>query len=98
MRVPSSLRRLAEPPSRGIVLQRDLPDRLGGATLHVSPDVALKYWRRSPERLPRSYAPVTIVETAVAELPTRVQFVVAARGRAASHLAEVEGWTQTGGS
>jgi len=39
------LRSLVERLSRGRVLRRRLPAALGGHTLHVSPDSALKFWR-----------------------------------------------------
>ncbi len=39
------LRSLAERLSRGRVLRRRLPAELGGHTLRVSPDSALKFWR-----------------------------------------------------
>lgn len=42
-------RSLAERLSRGVVLRRRLPARLGGLALHVSPDASLRFWRRSIE-------------------------------------------------
>ncbi len=40
------LRTLAERLSRGRVLRRRLPASAGGATVFVSPDASLKFWRR----------------------------------------------------
>lgn len=40
-----SIRRLAERLSRDLVLERRLPAKLGGATIVVTPDAALKLWR-----------------------------------------------------
>lgn len=44
------LRRALEQASRGVVLQRRLPGRLGGSVAFVSSDAALRYWRPSLER------------------------------------------------
>ncbi len=44
------LRTLAERLSRGVVLRRRLPASLGGATLFVSPDAGLRFWRPSLDR------------------------------------------------
>lgn len=44
------LRGLAERISRGRVIRRRLPSRLGGARLYVSPDAALRYWLPGLER------------------------------------------------
>lgn len=44
MHVPWSFRALAESASRGVVLRRKLPKKMGGATLFVSPDARLRYW------------------------------------------------------
>ncbi len=41
----SSLRRLVERLSRGIVLVRRLPPEFASTALHVSPDSALRFWR-----------------------------------------------------
>ena len=41
------LRRLAERASRRVVLRRRLPERAGGAVIYVTPDSALRLWRRS---------------------------------------------------
>jgi Predicted methyltransferase len=44
MYVPWPFRALAESASRGVVLRRKLPKKMGGATLFVSPDARLRYW------------------------------------------------------
>lgn len=41
----SLIRALAEHLSRGVVLRRRLPRDLGAATILVSPDVSLRYWK-----------------------------------------------------
>jgi hypothetical protein len=40
------VRALAERLSRGRVLKRQLPARFGGAPIFVSPDAALRFWRK----------------------------------------------------
>jgi hypothetical protein len=40
------VRALAERFSRGRVLKRQLPARFGGAPIFVSPDAALRFWRK----------------------------------------------------
>jgi FkbM family methyltransferase len=44
------LRRVAEFLSRGVVLRRRLPARLGSATVFVSPDASLRFWLPGLER------------------------------------------------
>lgn len=44
------LRTLLERLSRRVVLKRRLPARVGGETIFVSPDAALKFWKRDLER------------------------------------------------
>lgn len=43
------VRNLLQRLSRGVVLKRSLPERFGGATLFVSPDASLRYWKPSLE-------------------------------------------------
>jgi FkbM family methyltransferase len=45
MKLPASLRRLAERTSRNVGLRRRLPARFGGRMLYVSPGAALCYYR-----------------------------------------------------
>jgi FkbM family methyltransferase len=45
----SLLRTLAERVSRGVVLRRRLPQRLGGGRILVTPESALRFWRRRVE-------------------------------------------------
>jgi FkbM family methyltransferase len=45
------LRSAIEHLSRGVVLERRLPKRLGGARISVSPDAALRYWFRNLDRV-----------------------------------------------
>ena len=44
-------RRLLEKFSRGRVLKRRMPGRLGGDVVWVSPDSALSYWKQDLERV-----------------------------------------------
>ncbi len=161
------LRRLIERLSRGRVLRRNLPAELGGTTIFVTPDAALKYWgrdlrridpdlldaatelvfpgarvwdvganvglfafaaaflagergsvlaiepdpflasllRRSAAHEPSNrsarssgvLAAVEVIEAAVAATDGEVELHIAERGRAANHLAAVEGSSQAGG-
>jgi FkbM family methyltransferase len=45
------LRSAIERLSRGVVLERSLPERLGGGRINVSPDSALRYWFRKLENV-----------------------------------------------
>jgi FkbM family methyltransferase len=45
----ASFRTVLERMSRHVVLRRRLPSRFGGRLLYVSPDVALRFWRRGLE-------------------------------------------------
>lgn len=154
-----SIRRLVEYLSRGRVLRRRLPEDLGGATIFVTPDAALKLWghdlrrfdpalldaatelvfpgaqvwdlganvglfafaaaylagekggvravepdpflasllRRSAANQPAGWAAVEVIEAAAAAEQGAVEFQIAERGRAANHLAAVEGSSQAGG-
>jgi FkbM family methyltransferase len=44
------LRTTLERISRNVVLKRRLPNRVGGQSIYVSPDAALKFWRRDLDR------------------------------------------------
>lgn len=154
-----SIRRLIEYLSRGRVLKRRLPEDLGGASIFVTPDAALKLWghdlrrfdpalldaaaelvfpgaqvwdlganvglfafasaflagekggvravepdpflasllRRSAASQPAGRAPVEVIEAAATATAGTVEFQIAERGRAANHLATVEGSSQAGG-
>ncbi len=154
-----SMRRLIEYLSRGRVLRRRLPEDLGGATIFVTPDAALKLWgsdlrrfdpalldaaaelvfpgaqvwdvganvglfafaaaylagekggvravepdpflasllRRSAANQPAGRAAVEVIEAAATTTAGTVEFQIAERGRAANHLAAVEGSSQAGG-
>lgn len=145
--------------SRDRVVRRRLPPELGGAALLVSPDAAMKLWRRDLRRvdpllfrmarelvapgatvwdvganvglfaaaaaflagpagrvlaveadewladllrrsaraLPPGQAPIEVLSAAAGGALGVADFVLASRGRAASHLASVPGSTQAGG-
>ncbi len=153
------IRRLIEYLSRGRVLRRRLPQELGGATIFVTPDAALKLWGRDLRRFdpalldaaaelvfpgaqvwdvganvglfafaaaflsgekghvraiepdpflasllhrsaasqPAGRAAVEVTEAAATNTAGTVEFLIAERGRAANHLAAVEGSSQAGG-
>ncbi len=153
------IRRLIERMSRGRVLRRRLPTELGGATIFVTPDAALKLWghdlrrvdpalldaaaelvfpgacvwdvganvglfafaaaflagekgsvraiepdpflasllRRSAASQPAGRAPLEVTEAAATVEVGAVEFQIAERGRAANHLAAVDGSSQAGG-
>ncbi len=153
------LRSLLERVSRKVVLKRRLPARVGGQHIYVSPDAALKFWKRNldhtdpalfdwaaefikpgdvvwdvganvglfsfaaaslsgPEgqvlaieadlhlveilrRSARSQgaetAPVVVLPVAISDEVGVAEFVIAARGRAANHLANTVGSSQAGG-
>lgn len=44
------LRTIVERASRGVVVTRRLPERLGGEAIYVSPDASLKFWKRDLEK------------------------------------------------
>lgn len=44
------LRTIIERASRGVVITRRLPKRVGGAAIYVSPDASLKLWKRDLEK------------------------------------------------
>jgi FkbM family methyltransferase len=154
------LRTILERISRRVVLKRRLPARVGGQCIYVSPDAALKFWKRNLDRtdpalfdwasefinagdvvwdvganvglfgfaaasqcgpngqvlaleadlrlveiLRRSArsqgpktAPVVVLPVAVSNEVGVAEFVIAARGRSANHLAETAGSSQTGGA
>jgi FkbM family methyltransferase len=145
--------------SRKVVLKRRLPARVGGQFIYVSPDAALKFWKRDLEhtdptlfdwasefikagdvvwdvganvglfsfaaasvcgpdgevlaieadlrlveilrRSARSQgaktAPVIVLPVAVSDEVDVAEFIIAARGRSANHLAETAGSSQAGG-
>jgi FkbM family methyltransferase len=145
--------------SRKVVLKRRLPARVGGQCIYVSPDAALKFWKRDLEhtdpalfdwasefinagdvvwdvganvglfsfaaasvcgpdgqvlaieadlrlveilrRSARSQdtktAPVVVLPVAVSDQVDVAEFIIAARGRSANHLAETAGSSQAGG-
>lgn len=151
------LRRLAELFSRGVVLRRRLPPRLGSGPVYVSPDAALRYWRPGLEHAEdlllwaselvspgstvwdiganvgvfaaaaahraapggrvvlvepdpwlcrllertiaaqRGGAAMQLLPAAVSDRSGTMQLHVARRGRAANHLASVDGSTQSHG-
>lgn len=45
MNMPCKIRRIAERASRGITLRRRLPKAFGGATIFVTPESMLRFWR-----------------------------------------------------
>jgi FkbM family methyltransferase len=47
------LRKFVERVSRGLVLKRQLPQRLGSQPVLVSPDIGLKFWRRDLDAVDR---------------------------------------------
>ncbi|HVR07561.1 MAG TPA: FkbM family methyltransferase [Thermoanaerobaculia bacterium] len=158
-RAPQAVRTALERLSRDRVVRRRLPPELGGHTLLVSPDAAMKLWRRdlrqadpllfrmarelvapgatvwdiganvglfaaaaaflagpagrvlaveaddwladllrrSAGTLPPGQAPIEVLSAAVGGTVGVADFLVASRGRAASHLASVAGSTQAGG-
>lgn len=153
------LRTILERISRRVVLKRRLPARVGGQYIYVSPDAALKFWKRNLDRtdpalfdwasefinpgdvvwdvganvglfafaaaskcgadgrvlaieadlrlveiLRRSAraqsektASVVVLPVAVSDQVGVSEFVIAARGRSANHLAETAGSSQAGG-
>ena len=153
-------RTVLERVSRRVVLRRRLPARVGGQYIYVSPDAALKFWKRDLDRtdpalfdwaaefikagdvvwdiganvglfsfaaaslcgqagyvlaieadlrlvemLRRSArsqnantAPVVVLPVAVSDQVDVAEFVIAARGRSANHLADTPGSSQAGGT
>ncbi|HEV8238161.1 MAG TPA: FkbM family methyltransferase [Thermoanaerobaculia bacterium] len=70
-----------------------------GEVLALEPDPWLAaLLRRSAGALPAAFAPIEVSELAVADRSGPSSFAVASRGRATSHLSEVAGSTQSGGS
>lgn len=71
----------------------------GGEVVAVEADDWLAgLLRRSARRMPPGYAPVAVVTAAVAEAPGIAELCIARRGRAASHLGDVAGSSQAGGT
>jgi FkbM family methyltransferase len=71
----------------------------GGEVVAVEADDWLTcLLRRSARTLPARYAPVRVVTAAVSEAPGIAELCVARRGRAASHLRDVAGSSQAGGT
>lgn len=73
-----------------------------GSVLAIEPDFWLAHLlTRSAQGLSRhccTVAPVTVVCAAVAEQTAVSEFQIAERGRAANHLAEIQGSSQVGGN
>jgi len=69
-----------------------------GAVLALEPDpLTAGLLRRSSGELPATCARITVVEAAAADREATMEFAIARRGRAASHLGSVRASSQTGG-
>jgi FkbM family methyltransferase len=89
-----SLRGLLERLSRGVVLRRRLPALYGGHSIYVSPDAALRFWRRDLQQvdpwLLALAAELVAAEASIWDIGANVGlFAMAAAGLAGSHGAVV---------